>query len=120
MSTPVTKPTVKRGSGKEAERVKKRLEGFDLKNSRGMELLMEKFSKTVTNSELKSVANLLCKHIPGLKIDRDAVRDNRVLIKWFDENVDRIRPFMHLVHLRDAEYRIVDGYTDKPEELANM
>ena len=111
---------MKRGSGKEAERVRKRLEGFDMDNSRGLKLLREKFSKTVTNAELKSVAALLCKHVPGLKMDRDAVRDNRVLIKWFDENVDQIRPFIHLVHLRDAEYRIIDGNTDKPEELEKM
>ena len=27
---------------------------------------------------------------------------------------------MHLVHRGDTEYRIVDGNTDKPEELAKM
>ena len=76
---------VPRGKGNEAKRVNARLNGFDHANSNVYKCLRQKFGATVTHRELKSIAKIICLHT-GLKLDRDATRDCRVLIKWFDEN----------------------------------
>lgn len=103
---------VKRGEGSDARRVKKRLENFDMENSRGYRLIRERFSKGVVGQELRLVARILCKHVPELHLDRDATRDHRVLIKWFDENYDVISQHIHKIDMRDANYEIIDRRTD--------
>jgi hypothetical protein len=94
-------PKVKRGEGHDADRVKRRLTDFDAANCRAMTCLVQRFGKGIVNRELKKIAELLCSLIPDLKVDRDATRDGRVLIKWFDDNWDRIEPELQNIRLLD-------------------
>ena len=100
-------PKVERGKGSEAKRVAERLNGFQYENSNTWRILKEKFSSGVTHSELKSVAIVLCQHT-GLSLDRDATRDNRVLIKWFDENWDVLQKHIDNVSLKDENEEIIN------------
>jgi hypothetical protein len=95
-----------RGSGPEAQRVVERLTGFDPEGSPAWRQIVEQFTIGVTHAELKSVAQVICS-ITRLKLDRDATRDNRVLVKWFDENWDAIRPHITSLHLRDDTATII-------------
>lgn len=108
----VKKTTVQRGQGNEAQRVLKRLDGFDHLNCRAFLEIRKKFSVGITNNELKSLARVLCSRIDGLHLDRDATRDNRVLIKWYDENWEIIKPNLQYIALHDEEGNIIDPSRD--------
>lgn len=104
---PISDFKVQRGQGAEAKRVADRLKDFNYENSEIWKILKKKFSSGVTHSELKSVAQV-CSYILEIKIDRDAGRDNRVLIKWFDENWDKISKIIDKVHLRDDQEQLIN------------
>jgi hypothetical protein len=105
--TAVKKPRKVHGAGPEAHRVIERLSGFDLENSRAWQGITKQFTIGVTRTELKAVAQVVCS-LTQFKLDRDATRDNRVLVKWFDENWEVIEPHLKSFHLRD-ESSIVLG-----------
>ena len=98
--TPKGKAKVKRGTGHEADRVSKRLSGFDYEKSSVWLNISSKFGSRISHAELKSIAFVICCYT-GLKVDRDASRDNRVLIKWYEENWNEIQPLLPKIHLRD-------------------
>ena len=89
-----------RGQGAEALRVQKRLQDFDYERSEAWAKIRQHFSNGITHTELKSAANILCLKL-NLKLDRDASRDNRVLIKWFQENWQQIEPHINKIHFTD-------------------
>jgi hypothetical protein len=103
---PAKKARKARGAGPEAQRVIERLRGFDLDNSRAWQGITKQFTIGVTHSELKAVAQVVCS-LTQLKLDRDATRDNRVLIKWFDENWEVIEPHLLSFHLRDDSSAVI-------------
>ena len=111
------KPTVQRGQGNEAQRVNKRLDGFDHLNCVAFQGIRKWFSCGITNNELKSIARVLCIKIQGLQLDRDATRDNRVLIKWYDENWTTIEPYLKYIQLRDEGGDVIDPSRDRPSSV---
>lgn len=74
-----------RGAGNDAKRVALRLQSFNIKESLAYKKISSHFKSGISHSELKRVAEILSENL-NLHLDRDAKRDNRVLIKWFDEN----------------------------------
>ena len=101
---PVSDYKVQRGHGTEAKRVAERLKGFDYQKSDVWKTLKTKFSSGITHNELKSIAQVCC-YFTKLSLDRDATRDNRVLIKWFDENWDVLKDTVKKICLRDEKER---------------
>ena len=101
---PVSDYKVKRGHGVEAKRVAERLNGFDYETSKVWDLLKTKFSSGITHNELKSIAQVCC-YFSQLTLERDATRDNRVLIKWFDENWSKLKDIVAKICLRDEQER---------------
>jgi hypothetical protein len=100
-------PAIAKGTGTDAERARDRLGGFDCEKSDTFRLLREHFGETIKTNEIRSIADLLCDKVPGLKLDRLARRDGRVLIKWFEENMTLIRPALDCIDLRDASEKII-------------
>jgi hypothetical protein len=92
---------VTRGTGGDADRVRRRLEGFDWETSEAWRILREQFGDTLKSNEIRSIAAVLCRKINGLKLDRDATRDGRVLVKWFQENLPVLQPALKYVALCD-------------------
>ena len=88
------------GKEKESAKINKRLAGFDPEKSEVMKILKYHFSTGVTHNELLSIAKIICLQT-NLKIDRLATRDQRVLIKWFDENWSSICMIIPLIHILD-------------------
>jgi len=74
-----------RGQGAEAEKIRRRLEGWNIDVSPATKSINEQFRIGMTHSLLKAIAEIICEKT-GLHLDRDASRDNRVLVKWMDEN----------------------------------
>jgi hypothetical protein len=109
---------VKRGEGHDAQRVQNRLSGFDAENCSTIQELRTRYGPGVVNHELKRIAKVLCHVIPNLRVDRDASRDGRVLIKWYDENWDRIRPELDNIQLLDDNEQPLDPARIPPFDTA--
>ena len=73
------------------------------------------FSSGVTHKELRSIAEVVALHVPGLKkIEREEQRDKRVLKKWYYDNWDKIGDFLkNCVKAYDADNNVVDGNAEK-------
>lgn len=89
------------GQGLEAKRVESRLAGWDINESPARKGIAEQFPQGVTHYELKEIAKFICREVAGLKLDRDATRDNRVLVKWFDENWECLKDIISRTKLCD-------------------
>lgn len=96
------------------------MKGFDPKNSQVYQILVSKFSSGVTHSELKSIAQICCKFCKNLTLDRDASRDNRVLIKWFEENWSIIQTIINDIHLRDDNEKIINLEREQEKKAPNV
>ena len=86
----------------ERKRVEMRLNGFDYKNSDAWQIICERFGPTLSQSELLSIAQVIAFHAK-IKLDREAKRRKEVLIKWFQENIVEIMPFLNRLVLEDSE-----------------
>jgi hypothetical protein len=106
-SKPCKPPSVLKGTGNEAKRVQQRLRGFDWETSDAWIILREHFGPTIQTNEIRSVAYLLCSKLPDLKLDRDAARDGRVLIKWYQENLAIVRDNLKYVDFRDSSGAVI-------------
>ncbi|OHT16153.1 hypothetical protein TRFO_42035 [Tritrichomonas foetus] len=96
------KRKVARGKGNEARRVSNRLGNFRPEDCSAWAAIRERFSSGITHGELRSVAQLVSLRT-GIGLDRDAGRDNRVLIKWFDENWEKAGPIVAMIKIYDRE-----------------
>jgi hypothetical protein len=74
-----------RGQGAEAEKVARRLSGWDIKSSVATRAIERLFPFALTHQHLRALADVICQQT-GLHLDRDAARDNRVLLKGMDEH----------------------------------
>ena len=105
LASPVTekskKSTSPRYAEEERERVKRRISGFDWRQSIAWQELTAQFGAKLTHTELISVAELVSSHI-RLKLDRDAKRRKTVLIKWFQEHWMSIYPILGMISLNDS------------------
>jgi hypothetical protein len=104
--------SVPRGEGHDAKRVRDRLAGFDWEACEAWTVLRQTFGRGITTNEIKSIAFIICDHCPPLKVDRDAQRDGRVLIKWFQENLNVVQPQLANVELRDEDELVIDSRRD--------
>ena len=84
----------------ERERVRRRVGGFDWKQSRVWRDLTAHFGPKVNHEELISIAELISKHA-NIKLDRDAKRRKVVLVKWFQEHWSMIQPLLGAIVLDD-------------------
>ena len=80
-----TKSKKAQGEGSDAKRVALRLQSFNIYESPAFKKIASRFPNGISHSELKRMAEILAENL-NLSLDRDAKRDNRVLIKWYDEN----------------------------------
>ena len=99
---------VKRGQGKAAEKVTKRLRYFDSNESPAFKKISNLFHSGIVRLELKRIAEILSENL-GLTLDRDAKRDKRVLIKWFDENWSVLSKEIDKITIYDSEFNAISG-----------
>jgi len=70
-----------------------RLRDFDATRCPAMLLLSELFGKSLNAKDLESLAETCATHL-CLYLDREAKRRKSVLLKWFDENLQVLEPFL--------------------------
>jgi hypothetical protein len=78
-------------SGTEAEKVHRRLEGFNYRESRACQEMVKRFGFLPQRKELLGMAHAVCWHT-GLKLDRLEKRSAQLLVKWFEDNWERANP----------------------------
>jgi hypothetical protein len=67
-------------------------------------MITDSFGSNLNQAELLSIAEVLAFRL-NLKVDRGAKRRKEVLIKWYDENWDRIAPIWQQLALEDNQGR---------------
>lgn len=87
-------------SNQERQRIAARLGTFNAKDNEPWKEITQRFGANIKQPELLSIANVLSQSA-NVKLDRDAKRRKKVLIKWFDENWDAIKPFLDYIVLED-------------------
>lgn len=99
----------------ERKKIDERLRGFSLNESKAWKSICEQFGPNLNQSELLSIAEVLClevnqtqRNLP-LKVDREAKRRKEVLIKWFDENYTDLQPHLKTIVLEDENGEIIDS-----------
>jgi hypothetical protein len=81
----------------ERERVKRRMDGFNWKQSMVWAHLNHLYGPKLSQDELVSIGELIAQTLQ-IKLDRDARRRKPVMIKWFEENWISIQPLLfHVV-----------------------
>ena len=70
-----------------------RLKDFDAENNSAVKVLKNKFGEVPNQNQLYSLAKVLGEKL-DIPVDREASRRKKVLIKWFDENIEKIQPFL--------------------------
>ena len=101
--TPFIIPEIQKSQTEaERRRVEIRLSGFDGKNSDAWAEICEAFGPNLSQNELLSIAQVISFHAK-LRLDREAKRRKEVLIKWFQENLSVIRPFLNRLILEDCD-----------------
>lgn len=69
--------------------------------SAGQAFLRELCSDVGKDFVLKSLETLgrTYSAFSGIKFPRDFCRQKLLIVKWFDDNLDRLRPLRHIVHI---------------------
>lgn len=95
-----TKPCVE-----EKQRIQERLKNFNTKDNMVMKQLTQQFGPNIKQPELRSIADVVSQNA-NIKLDRDAKRRKTVLIKWFDENWDKIKTILPYVILEEKNTNV--------------
>ncbi|OHT10195.1 hypothetical protein TRFO_20568 [Tritrichomonas foetus] len=94
-------PTKKKG--KEASNIQKLLGNFDYNNSRAWKEIKILFSSGIRHTELISIATVLISIYNLPKVSRPHRRSFPLLVKWFDDNWEKIQPIISKISLLDKE-----------------
>ncbi|KAK8857752.1 hypothetical protein M9Y10_016162 [Tritrichomonas musculus] len=84
--------------------IQEKLENFDYKKSKAWLKLTSKFGDKVNHKLLLSIAHLVSKQF-NIELCREYKRRKEMLIKWFDENIDTVWPYVN----DNLVFEYVDG-----------
>ena len=91
------------------------LRNFDPENSQAVKKLTERFGRR-TQSELLSLAQVVSKHT-GIKLYRESKRRRTLLLAWFEQNFDKIWPFIEQqVVVQDQDEKEINHSENPPED----
>jgi hypothetical protein len=90
-------------SGKDGQRVRQLIAGFDFEGCEAWQALKKSFGKGLRHRELYSLGLILSSEFALAPPTRDAQRSMAVLIKWFHDNWNLIEPILPVIQLLDAE-----------------
>ena len=106
-----SKLTVKRGTGNEAIKMRKHMSNFDYANCEAWKMLTDRFPSR-RFKDLSAIARLVCHYSPSkLKLSREAERDKRALVKWFQDNLAETGPLIESIHQLDEKNEILTNKT---------
>lgn len=83
---------------KERSEVDERLRGFDMEHCQAYRELEKRNLARRTHAALLSIAQVIAKCL-NLNIDRESRRRKKLLIKWYDDNLDVVLPALDKLEL---------------------
>lgn len=88
--------------------------GFDAKECNAWRLITEKLGPKVSKQELLSIGRVIS-HELNIPLTREYKRRKIMMIKWFDENIDKIENFFrnNLIVVDDNDNSIEFDHTNK-------
>jgi hypothetical protein len=92
-----------------------RLDGFDPHKCQASCIITELFGE-VNGQDLLALAKV-CSSYLKIHLDREAIRRSVVLMKWFDENLQAIEPFLRTSVVVENENKAL-GSNDAVDRLA--
>lgn len=87
------KPVQNSQAREEMRFVKKKLDGFNPSNCDAWKLLTNRFGPKISQEQLLSLAIVLSRHL-NINLYREYKRRKSMLIKWYNENLIKIWPFI--------------------------
>lgn len=95
-------------------------QSFDYKNSEAWEFLQSQFGPRCTHKELRNLTSLLVSYLspvyPDVKFTRSALRTMDALMRWYQDNLNVIKPFI----LNQVVIERYDGQLIGPEAMQQM
>lgn len=89
--------------GKEGRIIEKELQDFDFNNCVAWKALRTQFSSGIRHPELLSIAAILSKNYELPEVPRSGKRSFKCLIKWFNDNWEKISGIIQYVTLLDEK-----------------
>lgn len=89
---------------RERQTLEDRMKNFDYKSSMAWKEIVIRYGADLTHGELRCVAEVIADNL-AISLDREAKRRKNVLIKWFQENLEQIGPFLNKIKLIDSAGR---------------
>jgi hypothetical protein len=112
----VPKPTMNLQVEYERQFVEKNRQGFDPHTCRAWVLLTKKYGPTIPHNNLLSLANVVSIHMK-LPLLRESKRRKDMLIRWFDDNIDCVWPFIETkIRISDDSGKLIDYDTSVASE----
>lgn len=95
------------GTGYEANAVRRELGNFDARSSQAWEVLIDKFGVEMRLFEIVKIAQILYQRFPMklTKISRNASRSMPLIVKWYQENLNAILPYLNCFTLCDEDQK---------------
>lgn len=87
------KPTICSQAREEMHFVKKKLDGFNPSECDAWKLLTARFGQKISQEELLSLAIVISRHL-HINLFREYKRRKSMLIKWYNDNIMKIWPFI--------------------------
>ena len=98
------------------------LGNFQPYQSRGWQFINTIVSHPVSCNGLVSIATVFSE-VLQIPLSRDYMRRKALVIKWFDENIDKILPWRNIISIEYAEYHdlsdptVSDDKTNQSSEI---
>jgi hypothetical protein len=109
------RPAPKRVKGKEARHIRERVKSFCAKESEAWKMIVGRFGSGIRHRELCSLAISLSSRYGVTPISRDEKRNADVTVKWFQDNIDVIRPILTHFQLLDDDEQPIDSEREAGE-----
>lgn len=99
--------------GKEKKRTIRRLGTFQVEKSYAYQRIKEKYGE-LTHATLIKLGKVFA-NLASLKVDRDATRNAKIMVKWFDENWEQISNHWDNVDLCDENLQVINRKQVPPQ-----
>jgi hypothetical protein len=100
-------------TSQERQKIDQRIANFAYEKSAAWQEISARHWDSLRQSELLSIAQVLGNKL-GIEVDREAKRRKSVLVKWFDENLMRLRPLFDYI---DVDYAPLSPSETRPSFL---
>ena len=102
---------------KDIQLIAAELVNWNKETSTAFKFLTRRFNK-VTKPIILSLAHILSFVFGIPQVTREAYRDKRVLIKWYDDHFDQIQPIIdNFICIKDQNFHLIGNQSDQSKNI---